>query len=77
MSSAIITNVTGPRVPIRIAGTEVTGLLFWVPTSGPVGVGLSLVSYAGNVNLGIMVDSALIPDLDRLQMLMNEELHRK
>jgi WS/DGAT/MGAT family acyltransferase len=74
MSSVIITNVTGPRAPIRIAGSPVTGLLFWVPTSGPVGVGLSLVSYAGNINLGIMVDSGLVPDLNRLQTLMNQEL---
>lgn len=74
MSSVIITNVTGPRSGMRIAGTPVARLLFWVPTSGPVGVGLSVVSYAGQLNLGIMVDSQLVPDLERLRTLMNEEL---
>lgn len=74
MSSVIITNVTGPRHPISVAGTPVAGLLFWVPTSGPVGVGLSLVSYAGQVTIGIMVDNGLVPDVGRLRALLDEEL---
>lgn len=72
--SVIITNVTGPRHPMSLAGTPVTDLLFWVPTSGPVGVGLSLVSYAGKIILGIMVDSHLVPDAERLRALLDEEL---
>jgi diacylglycerol O-acyltransferase / wax synthase len=74
MSSLIITNVPGPRHRISIAGTEMTGLLFWVPTSGPVGVGLSLVSYAGELVVGIMVDASLVPDLDDFRGLLDAEL---
>jgi hypothetical protein len=74
MSSVIITNVPGPRHRISIAGSELTGLLFWVPTSGPVGVGLSLVSYAGELVIGIMVDASLVPDLDEFRGLLDEEL---
>ena len=74
MSSVIITNVPGPRQRISIAGTPVAGLLFWVPTSGPVGVGMSLISYAGELTVGIMVDSRLVPDLERLRQLVDEEL---
>jgi diacylglycerol O-acyltransferase / wax synthase len=74
MGSVIISNVTGPRRQLSIAGTPVASLLFWVPTSGPVGIGVSMISYAGNVTLGLMVDQALVPDVDRLCELMNEEL---
>jgi len=74
MSSVIITNVPGPRQRISIAGSPVAGLLFWVPTSGPVGVGMSLISYAGELTVGIMVDSRLVPDLERLRQLVDEEL---
>jgi len=74
MSSLIVTNVPGPRHRISIAGSEVSGLLFWVPTSGPVGVGLSLISYAGDLIIGIMVDAGLIPDAGRLRELLDEEL---
>jgi diacylglycerol O-acyltransferase len=74
MSSVIISNVTGPRHQLSIAGAPVSSIVFWVPTSGPVGVGLSLISYAGNVTLGIMVDSQLVPDVDRLRELLDAEL---
>jgi WS/DGAT/MGAT family acyltransferase len=74
MSSLIVTNVPGPKARISIAGNEVTGLLFWVPTSGPVGVGLSLISYAGELIVGIMVDAALMPDVERFRALLDEEL---
>lgn len=74
MSSLIITNVPGPKAHISIAGTEVTGLLFWVPTSGPVGVGLSLISYAGQLIIGINVDAQLMPDVERFRELLDGEL---
>jgi WS/DGAT/MGAT family acyltransferase len=74
MSSLIVTNVPGPKHRISIAGSEVTGLLFWVPTSGPVGVGLSLISYAGDLTIGIYVDAMLVPDLDGLRSLIDDEL---
>jgi diacylglycerol O-acyltransferase / wax synthase len=74
MSSVIVTNVPGPRHRISVAGAEMTGLLFWVPTSGPVGVGLSLISYAGQLTIGIMVDAALVPDVADLRTLLDEEL---
>lgn len=74
MSSLIVTNVPGPRNRISIAGNEVTGLLFWVPTSGPVGVGLSLISYAGDLIVGVMVDAGLVPDVERFRELLDEEL---
>jgi len=74
MSSVIISNLTGPRRAMSVAGTPVTSIVFWVPTSGPVGVGLSLISYGGDVTLGIMVDSKLVPDVGRLRELLDEEL---
>jgi diacylglycerol O-acyltransferase len=74
MSSVIVTNVPGPRHRISVAGAEMTGLLFWVPTSGPVGVGLSLISYAGELTIGIMVDASLVPDVEDLRRYLDEEL---
>ncbi len=74
MSSLIVTNVPGPKARISIAGNELTGLLFWVPTSGPVGVGLSLISYAGDLLIGIIVDAKLMPDVEHFRELLDEEL---
>jgi len=35
---------------------------------------MSLISYAGELTVGIMVDSRLVPDLARLRQLVDEEL---
>ncbi len=74
MGSVIITNVAGPRQPLSVAGTPAAGLLFWVPTSGPIGVGLSIVSYAGRVTLGLVVDARLVPDSESLRDALEAEL---
>ncbi|NIV32198.1 MAG: DUF1298 domain-containing protein, partial [Anaerolineae bacterium] len=34
----------------------------WVPQSGGVGLGVSILSYAGQVRLGVLVDEGLVPD---------------
>jgi WS/DGAT/MGAT family acyltransferase len=60
--SAVMTNVPGPRRPIYLAGQRLNNLMFWVPRGGDVGLGLSILSYAGNVYVGIATDAGLIPD---------------
>lgn len=73
-ASAIVTNMTGPQHPAELAGTPVTGAMAWVPVTGPVGLGLSIVSYAGQVAIGLASDAQLLPDRDRLLDLLDAEL---
>jgi WS/DGAT/MGAT family acyltransferase len=61
-ASAVVTNVPGPRTPIRFAGATVDGVMFWVPQSGRLGLGVSVLSYNGTVRVGIAADAALVPD---------------
>jgi hypothetical protein len=37
-------------------------LLGWVPTTGRIGVGVSVLSYAGEVRLGVLTDARLVSD---------------
>jgi diacylglycerol O-acyltransferase len=60
--TAVMTNVAGPRQPISLAGVPVTSLMFWVPQSGRLGMGVSILSYAGGVSLGVATDAGLVPD---------------
>jgi diacylglycerol O-acyltransferase / wax synthase len=60
--SAVMTNVPGPRRPIYLAGQRLNSLMFWVPRGGDIGLGLSILSYAGNVYVGIATDAGLMPD---------------
>jgi WS/DGAT/MGAT family acyltransferase len=61
-STAVMTNVPGPREPIYMAGAQVEDLQFWVPQSGEIAVGISILSYNNHVNFGIMTDKKLVSD---------------
>jgi len=63
----VLTNVPGPRQPMTLAGTQVEGVLGWVPGSGNQPLGICLFSYNGRVNIGFSVDAGLVPDVDRLR----------
>ena len=36
--------------------------MFWVPQTGQIGVGISILSYNGRVHFGVISDSQLIDD---------------
>lgn len=61
-TTVVVTNVVGPREPLYLAGAPIEQLMFWVPQSGGVGVGVSILSYAGRVWLGVLVDEGLVSD---------------
>ncbi|MCA9928834.1 MAG: wax ester/triacylglycerol synthase family O-acyltransferase [Anaerolineales bacterium] len=65
-ATAVLTNVPGPPMPLYFAGTKITGLMFWVPQSGRVSLGLSILSYAGKVFVGVATDAGLVPDPDTI-----------
>jgi hypothetical protein len=60
--TAVMTNVIGPRDELYLAGAPLEGLMFWVPQSGRLGIGVSILSYAGSVWMGVMTDAGLVPD---------------
>ena len=64
--TAVMTNVPGPREPIYLAGTCVRSVMVWAPASGSVGMSVSILSYQGEVTIGLMVDSHLVPDPHRI-----------
>jgi diacylglycerol O-acyltransferase / wax synthase len=72
-ATAVVTNVPGPRRPVRLAGAEVTRLTYWVPQVGSIGIGISIFSYAGAVCVGVATDAGLVPDPSRLTNAMTAE----
>lgn len=73
-ASAVMTNVPGPREHVSFAGHRVARIMFWVPMSAGVGLGVSILSYAGEVMVGIASDAGLVPDPGRLAALWEGEL---
>lgn len=64
--TAVMSNVPGPSQPLYMAGQKVEHVMFWVPQAGRVGLGISVLSYAGNVLIGVNTDAALVPDPERI-----------
>ena len=60
--TAVMTNVPGPTEPLTVAGSRLRQMLFWVPQSADIGMGVSILSYAGQVQFGLITDDALTPD---------------
>jgi len=61
-ATALITNVAGPGEPLTVAGAPLDAIMGWAPQSAGVGLGISILSYAGQVRLGVLVDQELMPD---------------
>ncbi len=75
-TSLVLTNLPGPRSPLQLAGRTVADLMFWVPQSGDLGLGISVMSYAGAVRVGVMSDAGVVPDPERIVAGVREELGR-
>lgn len=60
-ATAVMTNVPGPVKPLRFCGATLRQTIFWVPTSGDIGLGVSMFSYGGGVQFALMADQRLCP----------------
>jgi diacylglycerol O-acyltransferase / wax synthase len=73
-ASAVVTNVPGPREPVYLSGTPVSGVLVWAPCSGSIGMTVSIFSYAGEVTVGFMADVGIVPDPQPLVTAFDRQL---
>lgn len=58
-ATAVVSNVPGPKAPLSMADEPIDSMMFWVPKSGRLGLGISVLSYAGHVRIGVAVDAGL------------------
>ena len=65
-TTAVMTNVPGPRDKLKFCGSTLQQSMFWVPQSGDVGLGVSILSYGGGVQFGVITDTVLCPDPQRI-----------
>ena len=75
-ASAVATNVPGPQQPLYMAGSTLRDIMFWVPQTGSIGLGLSILSYRGQVHFGLITDARLIPDPDAVARRFVEEFDK-
>ncbi|HJV85420.1 MAG TPA: wax ester/triacylglycerol synthase family O-acyltransferase [Noviherbaspirillum sp.] len=61
-ATAVMSNVPGPQTPLYMAGSQLDQIMFWVPQSGDIGMGVSILSYNGCVQFGLVTDDAIARD---------------
>ena len=61
-ATVVMTTVPGPQQPLYLAGSEIKQVMVWVPQPGDIGMGISILSFNGKVQFGLLADAALVPD---------------
>lgn len=72
-ASLVITNVPGPRRRLHVVGLPLREIVFWVPHPR-LSLGISLLSYAGEVRVGVRADASVVPHPERIVALVEDEL---
>jgi diacylglycerol O-acyltransferase len=75
-ASAVMTNVPGPKEPLYLAGARVDQCMFWVPQSGDIGIGVSILSYNDAVQFSLISDRHFIPDPEAVTPLFAAEFEK-
>jgi diacylglycerol O-acyltransferase / wax synthase len=65
-TTAVMTNVPGPATKLKVCGSTLEQTMFWVPQTGTVGLGVSILSYGGGVQFGVIADTTLCPEPQRI-----------
>jgi hypothetical protein len=71
-----MTNVPGPAHPLYFAGKRIVEQDFWVPQSGGIGMGISILSYDGRIQFGLITDAGLVPDPHRIVERFGDEFDK-
>jgi hypothetical protein len=74
--SLVASNVPGPQAPLYLCGQRIAEVHFWVPQSGSIGVGVSILSYAGKVFFGLIADRACIAEPSAVVERLGPEFER-
>ncbi len=76
MATAVMTNVPGAQQPLYFAGARLRQPFFWVPQSGNIGMGVSILSYANQVQFGLITDQLLCPHPERIIDRFGDEFEK-
>ena len=75
-ATAVATNVPGPQQPLYLGGSMMREMMFWVPQTGSVGIGISILSYNNRVHFGLIADAKLVPDPDAVIQRFGPEFEK-
>lgn len=71
---AVVSNLPGPDHVLHLAGAKLSRAIFWPPQTGSIGVGVSILSYAGAVTMAMCCDAGVLPDPSKVVRYFQIEL---
>lgn len=75
-ASGVMTNVPGPQHPLYLGGSHMSQVMFWVPQASDISMGISVLSFNGQVQFGLITDAAVIPDPEAVIAHFGEEFEQ-
>ncbi len=72
--NVVISNVPGPQFPLYSAGAKLKGIYPLSAISDGAGLNMTLMSYNGNLDFGLLADWAMVPDIWNLIGALADEL---
>lgn len=75
-STAVLTNVPGPKTQLYLAGKKIKNMMFWVPRIGEVGHGISIISYNNQVTIGVATDAGLVKEPEEILQAFEDEFNQ-
>lgn len=65
-TTAVMTNVPGFQQVRFFAGSRIEQQMVWVPQAGDIGMGVSILSYDGRVQFGLITDKNMVDDPEKI-----------
>ena len=75
-ATAVMTNVPGPQKPLYLAGARLNQMMFWVPQSGDIGMGVSILSYDSHVQFGLVADRRFVDNPEQVVSRFRPEFEK-
>ncbi len=72
--NVVISNVPGPQLPLYTSGARMEGIYPISAIVDGVGLNMTLMSYNGNLDFGLVADRDMVPDIWSLIDYLGEEL---
>jgi len=75
-TTAVMTNVPGAQQPRYFAGSRIDQQMVWVPQAGDIGMGVSILSYNGRVQFGLITDKNMVDDPEHIVSRFADEFEK-
>ena len=75
-TTAVMTNVPGSQQPRYLAGQRIDQQMVWVPQTGDIGMGVSILSYNDRVQLGVITDKGMVDDPQNIVDRFSDEFEK-